>query len=241
MASITEILQAGQEDLVKLVYDSTRRPTSGRAGRLRGCAKRLGLNDTQLICGLGFNPSIRDLTDVLAALGFEDYDALARRRNALFIHDIYQRLSIDDILAIYAAVCGQTELMAVMQYLVAARLERIESRIDQTVNPFVIERYKAEMRAIYNEGIAQLEFAEARLNRTDSGFRALVNEVGIIVESRLIPVGDIFFRETVLPEEKRRIIHRGLIPKELIQSRLQDPGISAQERSMLEDALEHLG
>ena len=49
------------------------------------------------------------------------------------------------------------------------------------------------MRAIYNDGVARIEFAEDRLSKTHSGFRALLNEMVMIVDARLIPVGDIIF------------------------------------------------
>ena len=61
-----------------------------------------------------------------------------------------------------------------------------------------------------------------------------------IVESRLIPVGDIFFRASILPEEKRRLIIRGLIPREIVEARLADAKISEQERYVLEDQLKLL-
>jgi hypothetical protein len=132
------------------------------------------------------------------------------------------------------------DMLIVMQYLLFARLNQIEQRIEETVNSIVIERYKKEMRAIYHDGVAQIEFAEDRLNRTRSGFRALLNEVVMIVEARLIPIGDIFFRNTILPEEKRRLIIKGHIPKSLIEQRLDDDDVPAQERTMLEQQLERI-
>ena len=44
----------------------------------------------------------------------------------------------------------------------------------------------------------------------------------------------------LLPEEKRRLIIRGLIPRELVESRLADSEIPAQERHVLEDQLKLL-
>jgi hypothetical protein len=55
-----------------------------------------------------------------------------------------------------------------------------------------MENYKREVRCIYFEGVVQPEFAEARHKNTNSGFRGLLNEVSIIADTRLIPVGDIF-------------------------------------------------
>jgi hypothetical protein len=237
-SSFEEILNASAERLVNLFYRISVPEDDPRAKRLRKIARRLSLNSTELICALGFNSEIRDLTDVLSVLGFDAYDQLAKKRNELFVADIYDRLGIDDVLAIYAAIMDEPEMLEIMQYLLTTRLENIEKRIEATVNSLIIERYKKEMRAIYADGIAQIEFAESRLNRTDSGFRALVNEVAIITESKLIPVGDIFFRNSILPEEKRKLINKGLITDDLIRARLADPGIPDQERRMLE---EHVG
>ncbi len=124
-----------------------------------------------------------------------------------------------------------------MQYLLKMRLERVEARIEETVNSLIIEKYKAEMRAIYSDGIANIDFTEERLNRQDNGFRALLNEVSIIIESKIIPAGDIFFRDSILPEEKRKLLNSGLIPRELIETRLQDETTSQEEKQILNDYL----
>ena len=124
-----------------------------------------------------------------------------------------------------------------MQYLLKRRLINIERQIEATVNSLIIEKYKAEMRAVYNDGIADIEFAEERLNTRDSGFRALLNEVCIIIESKLIPAGDIFFRDTILPQEKHKILSKGLMPRDLIQTRLEDENISQEEKQILYDYL----
>jgi len=150
--------------------------------------------------------------------------------------DIYERLALENILQIYGVVKNDLSTLDVMQYLLKQRLEKIEDRIESTVNSLVIEKYKAEVKAIYSDGIAKIEFAEERLEKADSGFRALLNEVAMIIESKLIPVGDIFFRDTILPEEKRKILNTGLISAELIQSRLHD-GISIDEKKVLKDYL----
>ena len=124
-----------------------------------------------------------------------------------------------------------------MQYLLKSRLKNIEGKIEATVNSIIIEKYKAEMRAIYFDRIATIEFVEERLDNKDSGFRALLNEVAIIIEAKIIPTGDIFFRDSILPEEKRKILLKGLIPIDLVESRLEDESISNDEKRVL---LEHL-
>jgi hypothetical protein len=239
VSAFEDILNAGSEDLLKIFYRSS--STAERAaGRSNDLAARLGLKYAQLICGVGFNPLIRDLPDITTLLGFESYDALARERNEIFIKDIYRDLGIRNVLSIYARVSRDHKMLDVMQYLLKARLESIEKRIEETVNSMIIERYKKEMKAIYNDGVAQIDFVEYRLSRIGSGFRALLNEVGLIVEHRLVPIGDIFFRDTILPEEKRRLIAKGQVPRELVEARLADEGVPAAERKVLEQQLRYL-
>ena len=242
MSRFTEILTASSEDLLKTLYKSSSGSgDSSSTSRTKQVANNLGLTYSQLVCAVGFNAKIQDLSDVVAVMGFDSYDALARERNQAFTNDIYQQLGIKDVLAIYRHVADCMPLLEVIQHLLTRRLQKIEDRIEATVNSVVIERYKKEMRSIYNDGVAQIDFAEERLSKTHSGFRALLNEVAIIVESRLIPIGDIFFRESILPEEKRRLMIRGLIPRDLVESRLEDRNIPEQERNVLEDQLKLLG
>ena len=244
MSQFEELLIAPSEELLKSLYKSAasqpERPGGG-VSRSRHIAKRLGLTYAQLICAIGFNARIQELSDVLAVLGFETYDTLAHERNVAFTSDIYQQLGIKDLLAVYLHVPRSRPLLEVLQHLLTRRLQNIEDRIEATVNSVVIERYKKEVRAIYNDGVAQIDFAEDRLARPYNGFRALLGEVSLIVESRVIPVGDIFFRETILPEEKRRLMIRGLIPRSLVESRLSEAELSAHERTVLEDQLKLLG
>ncbi|MCB1748590.1 MAG: hypothetical protein H6977_15345 [Gammaproteobacteria bacterium] len=243
MTRFEEILTARSEDLLKTLYRSASKqdePAATGLARTRQIAHNLGLTYPQLVCALGFNAHIQELSDVLAVLGFSSYDALARERNLAFVTDIYQQLGVKDVLAIYLHVTHNLPMLEVIQHLLERRLEKLEERIEATVNSVFIERYKKEMRAIYNDGVAQIEFAEKRLSNTHSGFRALLNEVALIVESRLIPVGDIFFRDSILPEEKRRLIIRGLIPRALVEARLADASIPAQERKVLEDQIKLL-
>jgi len=240
MSKFQDILTASGEDLLKLLYRSSAGVNGKSPGSPREYARTLGLTYAQLVCALGFNSNIQNLPDVLEILGFESYDALARERNQYFANDIYDRLGIKDVLAIYLHVPHDMKMLEVMQYLLSNRLRHIEDRIEATVNSIIIERYKKEMRSIYNDGVAQIEFSEERLNQTHSGFRALLNEVVMIVEARLIPIGDLFFRDTILPEEKRRLIMKGLIPKLLVEQRLEDESVSEQERRVLEEQLKLL-
>jgi len=237
MASFRDILTGSGEELVKTFYIYVKDKQFFKQEKFGRIAKELRLSTAQLKCAVGFNPNFKDLTEILPILGYESIDELVQERNALFINDIYKKLSLDNILAIYSVVRDDPELLRVMQYLLESRLKTIESKIEATVNSMIIEKYKAEMRAIYSDGIADIDFAEKRLDKIDSGFRALLNEVAIITESKLIPAGNIFFRNTILPEEKRKLLNKGLIPVELVETRLEDENISPQERKMLNEYL----
>jgi hypothetical protein len=238
MAIFRDILSNSSEELLKTFYVfDNNEIRSLRERRLDRIAKDLRLRTEQLICAIGFNPNFAGLTEIIHLLGYNSIDELAKARNEIFITDIYKKVSLDNILTIYNVVKDYPETVQVMQYLVEHRLKSIESKIEATVNSIIIEKYKAEIKSIYLDGIAGIDFAERRLDKIDSGFRALLNEVTIITESRIIPAGDIFFRDTILPEEKRKLLNKGLIPLELVHSRLEDETISAREKKMLQDFL----
>ena len=97
MSRFEEILTASSEDLLKTLYKSSsgasERYASGIARR-RQVAKNLGLTYAQMVCAVGFNSEIQELSDILAVMGFESYDALAKERNLTFTSDIYQQLGI---------------------------------------------------------------------------------------------------------------------------------------------------
>jgi hypothetical protein len=228
------ILTAEEESLVQRFF-RYKDSNASMANRLAEVAKVEGLRNEQLICAVGFNSRSRVVTEIMPILGYATFEELVRDRNNIFTTDIYRRLPLDNVLAIYAAVREDPENLRVMQYLLKERLLNVEQRIEETVNSMIIDRYKSEIRTVYNDGIADVDFAEERLNRSDSGFRALLNEVGIIIDARLIPAGDIFFRDSILPEEKRRLLARGLIPRDLIETRLNDENISADERAVLNE------
>ena len=236
MSIFNEIITAEEEELLQQFYKHSNNATSS-GNQLAQLSKKFKLHPEQLLCAVGFNLNVRFLPELLPVIGFATYNELVQERNNIFTSDIYKRLSLDNVLKIYSVVKNDSETLQVMQYLLRTRLERVENRIEATVNSLVIDKYKAEIRAIYNDGIASIEFAEERLNKSDCGFRALVNEVSVIVESKMIPAGEIFFRDSILPEEKRKLVNKGLIPKELIQSRVNDENIIQEEKKILLDYL----
>ncbi len=238
MSTFSDILTGEEEDLVKIFYSfQTKENPDDNKNNLAAVAKKLKLRPEQIIISFGFNQNSKGLDEIYSVLGYESLEKLTKDRNELYINDVYQKISLENILTLYSTIKDDDEMLQLMQYLLRNRLENIESRIEATVNSLIIEKYKAEMKAVYADKIADIDFAEERLNNAESGFRALLNEACIITESRLIPVGDIFFRETILPEEKRKLLSKNLIPIELVESRLEEQNISKQERQMLNDFL----
>lgn len=239
MASFREILTASAKELVKIFHeyekDSGELKKSGNVDRI---AKNLKLNSSQLLLAVGFNPNSNGIASIPLIFGYNSIEDIINERNSIFVNDIYRKITLENILTVYSIVKDFPEILQIMQYLVENRLQAIESRIEETVNSVLIEKYKAEIKSIYLDGIAGIDFAEKRLDKIDSGFRALLNEVSTITESKLIPAGDIFFRDTILPEEKRKLLNKGLIPLELVHARLEDESISHRERKMLLDYLE---
>lgn len=236
MSAFDDILSESEEALLLRFY-KYKQPGTGNPATMTVITETLKLRQEQLICAFGFNPASKYLTEVFPILGYATFNELAQERNNIFTTDIYKRVSLDNILKIYEKIQSDTYSLEVMQYLLRTRLERIEGEIESTVNSMVIEKYKSEMRTIYSLGIANIDFAEERLNKPDNGFRALLNEVSMIVENRLIPVGEIFFRDTILPREKQKLLNKGLIPKELIQSRINDETINTEEKKILNEYL----
>lgn len=238
MAGFEELLRAPADHLLQLIYRASTECRRDAADRhAREMARVLNLSLGQLTCAVGFNARIHELPDVVNLLGFEDHGALTQLRNRYFTHDVYTRLGIKNILALYTHIAGNPELEKILQHLLQPRLETIETLIEATVNPLIIERYKKEIRALYGSGLAHPPFAETRLQQAPSGFRALLSEVMLIVENRIIPVGDIFFRDAILPAEKRRLIERGLVPRALVEARLEHPDLAPREQHMLAEQL----
>ena len=236
MASFKEILRFSDVELLQLFYKYGNANKVGE-DRTEMIAIDLKLREAQLVCAVGFNKTLKTLPELPAILGFETHDNLINLRNEFFTTDIYKLITLDNVLSIYSNMKDDLKSKQIMEYLLASRLETIEKRIEETVNSLIIEKYKEEMRAIYSDEIVSIDFVETRLDKSDSGFRALLNEVTLIVEHKIIPAGDIFFRETILPQEKRKLLDKGLIPRELIEARLSDPNIADVEKKILYDHL----
>ena len=206
--TFSEILHASAADLRERL--GKRKPSAQARKRLGNAAARLGLTKAQLVCALGFNRE--GLGAELLALGYASHDDLAQHRNHVFVTDVYAEIPLDDVLAIYSHAKDDSDILSILQYLMLRRLSQIEAAIDAQVQVWVIERYKREVRHIYLNGIAQAAFVEGRLEQGHPGFRALANELKLVIDSKLLSGGEICSRESLLVSEKQRLIERGLAP-----------------------------
>ena len=207
-ATFSEILRASAADLRERL--GKRKPSAQVRKRLGNAAARLGLTKAQLVCALGFN---REALGVeLLALGYAFHDDLAQHRNHVFVTDVYAEIPLDDVLAIYSHAKEDSDTLSILQYLMLKRLSQIEAAIDAQVQVWVIERYKREVRHIYLNGIAQTAFVEGRLEQGHPGFRALANELKLVIDSKLLSGDKICAHESLLASEKQRLIERGLAP-----------------------------
>ena len=235
MVTFTELLTSTDSELVKIFYKIKHDSDDNFIRRINKIANQVGLNHAQLVCALGFNKNILDLTDIFSVLGFRSYKQLSYRQNELFTTDIYQQLSIENILDIYSERLEDIRIMESLRSLIIPRLTHIESDIDKNEDPPYIISYKMEIHAIYNSGIANKEFAENRVNRKDHyKYRKLTDEAVAIVESGVLPASNLFYMATVMPYEKKQLIERNHVPQAMIKNRLKNTKLTKEEQDLLE-------
>lgn len=235
MASFREILTAGDTELVRLFYRVKAFSTTDFRQAINHAAAQLGLNHTQLVCALGFNPAIRDLTDILSLIGFSSYKLLTYRRNELFATDAYHQLDIDNVIDIYTTDAADAELLGIVRELLPRRLANIENKIIESEDAATVISYKMEIHALYSGGIATPAFAAARVAAPIAGLRQRIGEVQMIVAGAYLAPDRLFVMDTLLPEEKRYLLEAGYIDAALVATRLANADISEDERQMLED------
>ena len=232
MSVFKELLTSPPEKVVDTFYSSG---VDMATTTEEEAATHFKLNPSQLICAIGFNKQIKGLMDIIFTLGYDSLEDFLNKRNRIFISDIYRRVTLKQVLSIYDQILNDTEQAgSFLTTLLSKRIGMLEHKIDKSVKPVLIENFRTEMKTIYKTGSVPMEFIEQRLENPDSGFRALLDEVNLIVDSRALSAMEIFIRDTILPEEKRRLITKGLIPKELIRKRLEFPNLSDAEKEMLE-------
>lgn len=240
MADFAGLLNASPEELVRIFYRVKDAKVHGFVAKIDHVASSIGLNHSQLICGLGFNKHLEELVDILSVLGFSSGKLLKYRRDELFAHDIYDRLSIDDILDIYTHCLADQNSLTELEPLLPLRINNIESSIEDASDPAIAISYKMELHAIYSSQIASTLFAEQRIlmkKETKSSGKMWLEEIRLITENQVIPASNLFFSEDLTPEEKLMLIESGEINVSMIKNRMQNTDITTAERNMLEDKL----
>ena len=235
MISFTELLTANDADLVKIFYKVKSDTSVDFIKNINSIATQLELNHSQLVCAIGFNKNIRDLTDIITVLGFKSYKVMIYRRNELFTTDTYQQLGIDNILDIYVARLEDEEILETLRELLPPRLQHIEADIEKTDDPGYIISYRMEIHSIYQSGIADKSFAEERIQKDIGKFRHIASELSEMINADIFPPSNFFFMETISPDEKRELIQQEHVSSDMVKNRLQNAKISADERDMLEE------
>ena len=237
MLSFTELLTASDSDLVRIFYKIKTNPKDDFIVRINKVAVQLGLNHSQLVCALGFNKYIRNLSDIYSTLGFRSYRLLSYRCNELFSTDTYNQLSVDNILDIYSERLEDQKILDTIRGMLEPRLAHIEDDLDKNEEPAHIISYRMEIHSIYSAGIVDRNFAEMRLQKDISKYRILADEVLAISEAGVLPPSNMFFMDCVSHAEKRTLIEKKYIDSNMIKNRLQNKSISQEERDLLEEHL----
>jgi len=235
MANFRDVLTASDTELVKLFYRLGPSAEIDFIKRINRAAAHLSLNHHQLVCALGFNRQVEQLTDVLTLIGFSSYKLLGYRRNELFSTDAYRQLPLENVVDVYAEAAADEPMLATLRELVPARLKHVEQCIERGETAAV--SYRMEVHSLYTAGIADGAFALRRLGASNGDKRALVDELQLILSHRLIPPSNLFFPDDLSLAERWQLIASGAIPRAMIDNRLQNAEISEDERQLLEDAL----
>lgn len=237
MPSFKELLVASESELAMVFHNVPESEEADFIKRINTVARQLGLNHSQLVCALGFNKNMRDLSDICNLLGLRNYKLLTYRTDELFSTDTYQQLSIDNILDIYSEILEDETVLANLRKLIQPRLQHIEEDIDKNNDPSHVISYRMEIHSIYNSGVVDKSFAEERLKLKNGAHRLIANETNVIIEVGYMPPSNLFFMDSISVDEKRSLLEQGLIENAIIKNRLQNTKIKKAEREMLEEFL----
>lgn len=213
LQSFESLIRAPATGLVGIFSPLRSRVKGEGESRRAQIAQLVGLNSTQLICGVGFNPEFGRIPDLVRLLGYPARDALSADRNYQFIHDRYRNLSVNDIVEIYTVIGGNHGIGVGgdASDLVISRLANLEAQLEETINPILIGGYKLEVRAIYENRLASPALIEARLDLNYSVLRDMTNESMIMLEVGAISPAEFIRHPGVTGEEKGRAIFQKLI------------------------------
>ena len=239
MASFAGLIEASDEALLKLAWHTGQSMGSDtkETARLGEAARALGMNAVQFACALGFRAQADALPEIGSLLGLGGTATLLALRDRGYLEDVYERLRIRDLLALYELAAAGVANGEALRELLPERLRRLEERIEATVNPLVIERYKKEVRAFYGSGLATPGFALGRIENLHSGFRGLTGEALLLAEHRIFEPAVLFNLPNLLPQERKRLFRCGHASREVLLERLARADLSAGERAVLEPEL----
>jgi hypothetical protein len=210
--SFDTLLHAGTDELLAIFTANRTAVAIDNDLRREHVAQQLGLRLPQLLCGLGFNPSMAALEAVHRALGFSHFEGLVAARNFAFIHDVYSGLTINNIVEVYAAMARLEERGSPWSELALTRITNLESQLEETINPILIGGYKLEIRAIYHNRLASAAFVAARLTANHAVMRDVANENALMLERGAIEPQAFLDAAGLSLDEKRRAVFLGLIP-----------------------------
>ena len=239
MYSFETLLHAASDELIAMLSATRVGPLDDQDARREQIAQQFGLKVPQMLCAIGFNAAAAEESGILQVLGFAGFDALAATRNYAFIHDLYQALSINNVLEIYACLSRLHESGNDWSDLVVTRMTSLESQLEETINPVLIGGYKLEIRAIYENGLAASGFVMGRLTPNYAVMQDIANENSIMLERSAIEPAAFLNCAGLSADEKRRVIFQGLIPAPVADRYIRQVQ-SEEERALLRQALEHL-
>ncbi len=236
MYSFETLLHASSDELIAIFAATRVGPLADTDQRREQIAQQLGLKVAQLVCGVGFNAAMPKEGDICRVLGYPDFAGLAANRNYVFIHDVYQALSINNVIEIYGALHRLDPGDMPWSDLVLTRINSIESQLEETINPILIGGYKLEIRAIYENHLASPEFVNGRLTPHHAVMRDIANENAIMLERGAIEPRRFLESDGVSADEKRRAIFQGLVPPAVADHYIRQVS-SEEERARLREAL----
>ncbi|MEM7468915.1 MAG: hypothetical protein AAF387_18775 [Pseudomonadota bacterium] len=230
MYTIEQLLNANQKELGAILAEARVRPQGDPNSRRAAIAQALGLKNAQLICGVGFNPTIADYPTAVHYLGFNSFEALASERNFQLIHDRYTELSVNNVLEIYAVLGRDATRRNAWSDLIITRLSTIEGQLEATINPILIGGYKLEIRGIYDNGLATEILLKNRLAREHQILRDIANETAVMLETNACDAARLLGEPGLSIEEKTKLVGQGLITATDAEAFIRDNGGEDTER-----------
>lgn len=237
MTTFYKLINANSETVLAKINGLQLGDESDLIGRIDLAAEQMELKHTQLLCAIGFNARVRDLEEVFIPLGFRTGKLFNIRLKELFATDVYQQLSIDNLIDIYTCY-SEPSIKKLIDELLPRRLRNLEDDEKKIDSLTCATAYRVEIHTLYNSRIIPKELAQKRMESKDlAPYRDLSSEIMEAISAKYYPASNLLFTETISLIEKRAMFSKKLIPADLIKNRLQNKKISEEERAILEDYL----